>query len=642
MKRVSKRLLLASLLVLCCAPTVGAVETELHGIAGRVLGQASPSTQPLPAATVYAFQLADSSLHKVVTDRQGNFLFDALPAGLYRIIAHKPGFLPGVVLLTRATSDAYQFLELELAEATSQSDTATGDDFWSIRSQIPADVLRDLKVTQIERDTRTAGASAGPQRIAASMEAVTGLDQLAAKSDSQVTGGRVGVQGELGGMRLGLRGDYLQLEPATAFGRGDSGRGAAVAGAASALSLEMADSGGTSVQLTSLSNRLDASDVGDSGAVDFERYGVKFSRPLGQRSRSDFTAQYTSQVNFHRHELSDPLDIPESSRSWRLEGSYTASLNDRATIQTGVRYRELASQLPDGESDPLLAGRSRDQVDLFGRGGLRVQSAVLLEYGLYTTLRDGSVSLVPRGGVVLQMGPTWQASTTLSRKVKDQPVVDPLLDFVPAYFGETGSCDQNEAACYQVVFTHQKSETNTLSFGAADREYDDTRRLYFSDDFFNRLESLYLVPGDRVSEVQFAASHQITPTILARLESSVGEGGGGVFYTAGDVSYENRVTYTVTSLDTEFKSTSTGIFLAFHQLHQDLTGIADDAVADPAFATERLQLTVTQNLNVLLDLAADWALRINMELSRGTSLDTAAGNDGELRRRLLGGISIRF
>jgi hypothetical protein len=633
MRRAGIRALFAlPLAAALCAPAAAEVGA-VHGIAGKVLGERSP----LPAASVYAYQLADASLHKVATDGEGNFLFAALPAGLYRIIAHKAGFVPGVVMLTRATADAYQFLELELAEAE-RAGVVASDDFWSVRAQLPADVLRDIKIAEIELATRTAGASGREARINAEMQAVTGVDQIAAASESQVTGGRLGIQGRVGSMRLGLRGDYLQLEPGAAFDRAD-GRGAS--GEASALSLEMAEAGGTRVRLTTASNRLVTGEEAVA-PVDFERYGVSVTQPLGERSRSDFTAQYTSQVNFHRHGLGDPAEIPEASRSWRFEGSYTAEFSERSTIQTGVRYRELESALGGGGDGTPLGGGSHDEVDLFGRGGLRVRPALLVEYGLYTTLRDGSVSLIPRGGLVVQLGPDWQASTVASRRARADAEVDPLLDFVPAYFGETGACEQNEEACYQLLFTHQKSDTEGLSFGATHREYGDTRRVYFSEDFFNRLESLYLVPGDRVPEAQFAVSRQLTPTILTRLESSVGSGGGGTFYAADDATYENRVSYLVTSLDTEFQGTSTGLFLAFHQIRQDLTNLEDGA-APPTFEAERLQVEVTQNLNVLVDLAADWALKLNMELSRGTTaLAADGGSDHELRKRLLGGIAIRF
>lgn len=633
----------AILAALLCAPSALAADDDgdAPGLIGRVIG----SSSPLPTATVYAYQIADAALHKVVTDGEGRFGFAELPAGLYRVIAHKPGFLPAVVMLSRATADARQFVELQLAE-NDRGGVVPVEDFWSIRAEIPADVLRDIKIAEIELATRAAGSRggdvAGPRfdRIAAEMQAITGVDQIAAATQSQLTGARVGIESRVGSVKLGLRGDYMQLDPGDGLDRRPHGP-AATSGATSTLSLEMASAEGTQVELTSLSNRM-AAGGGDPAPVDFEHYGVKVSQAIGHAGRSDFTAQYTSQLNFHRQGLSDPAEIPESSTSWRFEGSYTQELSERSTFQTGIRYRELDA-LELGDSDPALG--SREQIDVFGRGGLRVMPAVLMEYGLYTTLRDGSVSLIPRGGVVLQLSPTWQASALASHQVHQSD--DPLLgnDFVPAFYGDAGACEQNEEYCYQLVFTHQTSDTDNLSFGAIHREFSDTRRLYFSDDLFDRMESIYLVPGDRVPELQFATSRQLTPTILARFQTSAGEGGGGLFYAADRAAYENRVSYLVTSLDTHFQTTSTGLFLAFHQLDQDLQAI--DAVGptetvDPTYEAQRLQLIVTQNLNILLDLAADWALQLNMEVSRVSSTYPGDRDDGDLRKRLLGGIAIRF
>src|SRR5436305_12156565 len=111
---------------------------HLPGVAGRVTGERSP----LASAGVYAFQLADLRLHKISTDPQGNFLFQDLPAGLYKVIAHKAGFVPVVILLTRTTAQAYQFLELQLSQdampATgaggAKNGAPPGDDFWSLRA----------------------------------------------------------------------------------------------------------------------------------------------------------------------------------------------------------------------------------------------------------------------------------------------------------------------------------------------------------------------------------------------------------------------------------------------------------------------------------------------------------------------------
>ena len=46
-----------------------------------------------------------------------------------------------------------------------------------------------------------------------------------------------------------------------------------------------------------------------------------------------------------------------------------------------------------------------------------MQPAVLIEYGLYSTLSDGSLALTPQGGVVLQLGSDWQVEASAARRV---------------------------------------------------------------------------------------------------------------------------------------------------------------------------------------------------------------------------------
>ena len=95
--------------------------------------------------------------------------------------------------------------------------------------------------------------------------------------------------------------------------------------------------------------------------------------------------------------------------------------------------------------------------------------------------------------------------------------------------------------------------------------------LYFDDDFLNHFESLYLVQGDKLPELQVVVQRHVAPRVLARLESTYADGGGGLLYAIDDSPYENRVSYLVTSLDTRFQSSSTGVFLAFHHLQQGAT-----------------------------------------------------------------------
>jgi hypothetical protein len=161
-------------------------------------------------------------------------------------------------------------------------------------------------------------------------------------------------------------------------------------------------------------------------------------------------------------------------------------------------------------------------------------------------------------------------------------------------------------------------------------------RVYFSDDFFDRLESLYLVPGDELPEVKFGVSRRLSPQILTSLQSSVAFGGGGTFVAADRKPYENQVHYVVTSLDTQFQHTATGVFVALHHLSQELEPLAGPDRSAPQMEFDRLRLELTQDLNILFDLAAQWAVQLNMEVSRGPI------SSDELRRRLMGGIAVKF
>src|SRR5215475_8255651 len=122
--RKSVPLILAA--VTLVGQAAGARAQRLPGVGGLVRGESNP----LSAAHVYAYQITDLSLHQVLTDAQGNFLFRDLPAGFYKIIAHKVGFVPRVVPLARKAAKDYQRVEVDLPQ--SQAGAAKEDDFWGL------------------------------------------------------------------------------------------------------------------------------------------------------------------------------------------------------------------------------------------------------------------------------------------------------------------------------------------------------------------------------------------------------------------------------------------------------------------------------------------------------------------------------
>ncbi|HVT19642.1 MAG TPA: carboxypeptidase-like regulatory domain-containing protein [Thermoanaerobaculia bacterium] len=662
------------------------VQARPSGVAGRVVSQ----TSVLASVQVYAYELADLSLHKALTDPQGNFLFQDLPAGLYKIIAHKPGFVPAVLMLTRATAQAYQFLELQLAQPevrARQNGTAATDDFWALRASIPADVLRDIELGEAPAELASHPGSGGSStrygplqgvtvatKSAAllrdfhtEMQAMTGVGQVADLGGGQVSGGKVGIEGRLGEVSVGLRGRFWQIGGDSFAARRAGGTGRAGDGQTRAVSLDLQTSPTSNISLTSLNNHLVSRNLDGQPQVGLEHYQVSWSQALGENSRSDFAAQYTSENNYYRYGTVDPAEIPGASRTWKVEGAYTTSLGDRSTLQTGVRYREYQFGLASGAGANLPGtppGLGRSSLDFFGRGGLRIEPPLLVEYGLYSTLRDGSIALTPQGGMVLQLGSGWQVRGSTSRRVYQQtPAVS--SEFLPALFKESDLCEEGGKACYEINLSHRASDENVVSLSAVERTLGRTLRLYFSDELFDRLETLYLVPGDRLPELRFMLTRRLSPRVVTKLESTVAAGGGGTFVAADGQPYRNRVRYMVTSLDTRFKSTATGVFVAVHHISQDLSRLGPGSGAPagilasaslpgagagvtagtPGGSTgasfDRLQLTLTQDLNILMNLAAEWAVQLNMELSRGL-VPYLPTQDPQLHRRFLGGLAVRF
>ena len=158
-------------------------------------------------------------MHKVLTDAGGRFLFADLPAGIYKLIAHKAGLAPAIQLLQRDAADSAQFVELQLTKEASADLT----DFWSVRSEIPADVLREI-TAPLEAGTETASeapevanlvigsSSQMDSRLLAEVSALSGVHDVTPNASARLTGANVGLRGRLGKVKLTMEGDFQTFE----------------------------------------------------------------------------------------------------------------------------------------------------------------------------------------------------------------------------------------------------------------------------------------------------------------------------------------------------------------------------------------------------------------------------------------------
>ncbi len=608
-------------------------------IEGRVVG----GDRPVAKASVYAYEVASYALEKVRTDGRGRFLFRSLPAGMYKIIAYKQGFVPTIALLLRRKVEDHHFLELQMRDEQI-GDVRQGEDYWTIRSRLPPDVLRDVQHfwRRDENAFEPGMTLAGVSRIEGEMLAHGGLENLGeGMGEAQYTSAEFELQGTVGAMHLGLNGQYQLLTP-----DGELGRESLPEAEARSVAVAIETAGDARLSVTSSSGQMVNIRDGGIAPVDLEHYQMRFSGRTGERGHSDVKAQYTQEANYHQGGGIDPIEIPEASRTWLLEGVYTGALTNRTSLEAGLSYRQrtgeggyLTSFADFGSpaADPL----SDETLGVYGLAGSQILPRVVVEYGLFSSVRDGGLSLMPHGGMVVDLGAKWQARTSFARRVETEDSAQPYHGFSTAFYNDENACRNVGEACYEVFFSRGEND-ESISVGAVHREYAETLRLYFSPDFFNRLESLFVVKGDQLPELQFSMVRRIAPRILAKLESNIASGGGGIFYATDEVPYENQVRYLVTSLDTRFQQTSTGVFVAFHHLEQELNPTVDAAGSSSSeVEMQRLQLMLTQDLNVLADFASNWAVRFNVELSRG-STPFRLTSDDELHKKLTGGISVSF
>lgn len=619
-------------------PALAAEEDATPRVSGRVLGQ----ERPVSSAQVFAWDVATYAVEKVLTDQKGQFLFESLPAGLYKIIAHKSGFVPAVEMLLRRSPEARQFVELELM-AEEAGDVRQGETYWETRARIPADVLQQIRQLGLESSAPAADHLLGADQFEARMAAQGGVAQLGeGYGYAQLTDTTVEVRGNLGQTRVDVDGHYLELAAT------DEGSPLPDAGVQSmSLAVERPGEGRLSVSASA----SDLTELRGEEAVDVDLTNVRVGWS-GQTAggSSDFSAQLTEESNYYNSGLESGLQLPGASRTLDVHAVHHRDLTANTTLRAGMSYRQREGYNLLNADGSFKEDTEMDQaVGMYGVAGSQIQPRVLVEYGVFSTMRDNELSLVPHGGIVVKLGSSdWKARSSFSKRVEGRRAAEetsPFERFNSAFFGDQGTCRQAGETCYEVTFERGAQDNETLSVGAIHREFAETLRLYFSEDFFNRLESLLVVPGDEIPELQFRMVRQVSPKVLAKLESNIASGGGGIFYATDDRAYQNEVRYLVTSLDTRFQRTSTGVFLAFHHLEQILNPVAsaqdDPNGTHPELEIQRLQLMLTQDLSALANIAPSLAVRFNMELSRGAT-PYQLTDDDELHKKLTGGISLSF
>ena len=654
----------AAVALFAAAPVRAGLDVPSLGdpTAGRLVGRVHAGKAPLPAAQVYVYDVADSSKLLATTDRFGRYAFQPLPAGIYRVIAHRPGYVPAVAELTRTTGESVQSLDFELGIRARRSGNGGKDDdedFWSIRARIPSDVLRQIQIAEAIADDSDWALETAIQRerFEAELRTLSGIEE-AGEAGALVLGSQLDLRSRFGETQLALRSDLREFKR-QAF-MADTAQ--QPVGDSQAFALDV-NHRGSNIQFTSQRHRFQGPHAGawddlDSTDAGLESYGVRLEQLAGGGA-SHFEARYTADNNFH-HGFGDlyagpsgvhsralaAIDSPMSSTTLEFRGAYERQITASTSLETGISYRERQAY-----GDGPLSSWGEDphqRFDVFGQGDWEIQPTVVLEYGMFSTLSDGSLSFTPQAGFVVELGPHWLASVAASRRVDSEQFL--FRDFLPVQYQDDETCSTTYEHCYRVTLSRRlgaSGQDRGFEFGVNRRQFADNVRLYFSRDVFDRLESLLLVDGDQVEEIQFGLQQRLGEKILTRVSSSAAVGGGGLLRAKDGSSLRNDVRYLVASADTHFERSSTGVLVAYRWVEQELSPVTHNvadfrpARADTVLAVERIQVVLTQDLPWVTGLQ-NWALQLEMQLSRGHVPIESSHDPDQLRRRVVAGIAVRF
>ena len=600
------------------------------GLSGRVLR----AQEPVAQAAVYAYQVVERSYRSVTTDRSGEFLFEDLPAGLYKLVAHKAGVPPVVLMLARKAADESQYVQVELPDAAAAGEA----DFWSLRGEVPGDVLRDLDPTTISLASYHLDAPA-PAALVGAVQANASVRELGAGRLAEMTGAEVGLHGELGQFKVRVEGEFQNIAGGSSAA---SARRAheALSGSMASFRVGLENAAAGQVGISGETQELLARRGSKLDAFDFSQYEVSYLRDFGEERSTDLVAQYLETAGVAEGRVL-PRSLPAAARLFSVQGNYLQVVGDSSKLRAGVRYREAFRV---GPWIPGELGTAR-YLDLWSRGETELDAALVVQYGLFTTTHDGAVSFSPKGGLLVRLNPEWQASLAATHRFVEGDE-DPLRsDFMPMLLAQTLGCESVDTTCYEAQMVRGEGEDSTFSVKASVREFDRTVRLFVRDDLLTSDEGIFLVPGDRLPQLEATLSQRLGRSVVASWSSRYTAGGGGEYRAANRNSYANDVEIFSTSLDAHIEPTSTGIYLAFLRVDQQLDPVRRPGRRWHSPATthfERLELALSQDLSQVFDLASSWAVRLGMELARGTTLLAPAEDGKELRRRLTTSVAVRF
>jgi hypothetical protein len=565
---------------------------------------------------------AASVVRILKTDAEGTFcLADATP-GVYSVLAAVPGFRSASAqILHRTTANSLSFVRLDLdrdRQGILPSGPGGALDPWAARAVLGGDVLRDQAVAEGSPPTApapgpVAAASASRSSVAAVpfRGSVASLQAFAAEGAGARSQASLDVSGSLGGgVRWGLSGEYDRVQS----------QGGEMVGGASSVALDLLPAAGQSIRVSSRRSDIPGLESADAR---LDAHSVDWTASRNNGSRASVSARLLSHRNLEPASLHKALFHQQGS-ALEVNARYRSELGEGRFVRVHAGYR---SDVTAGSTatDP----RPYREARVGGAAGVRLLDALLVEAG-----GTGDYSAASRGvAPELTLSVEALAGLTVygfaSRRFEQRVPGVPVSGIVGI---DGADLVRATRALYRAGARFEGHATNRLELEASRREISEAFQLLLDTDLIDRVDALYLFPGDVADEASGSVTFAIKENVAARLALLGGHVyGDGI--EAGTTSNEAR--YWVSSARIDVLPSGTSVSLRYRLLEQEL-GAGGEAYRN---GRESIDVTLAQELPIrVLRSSSRWQALFSVAMgSRQEGLEDARPN-----RQMAGGLSLSF
>ncbi|MHB8799334.1 MAG: carboxypeptidase-like regulatory domain-containing protein [Thermoanaerobaculia bacterium] len=564
---------------------------------------------------------AASVVRVLKTDGEGTFcLADASP-GVYSVLAAVPGFRSATAqVLHRASGESLSFVRLDLDRdrpGVLPAGPGGALDPWTARAVLGGDVLRDEAPvgapTPASGSARASAASvsasaAVPLPLRGTVRSLQGFGAEGSESLSQTA---LDVRGSLGkDATWGLSGEFDRL---TAAGGEQLGRTSRVA-------LDVLPARGHSIHVSSRRSELPSFDSPDAR---LDAHSVDWAAEPGRGSRASVSARLVSHRNLEPT-LPTPLFQGEG-RALAVDARYRSEVGEGRFVRLYVGYR---SDL--GDSTVALAARSGQEARVGGAAGVRLLDALLVEAGGTGDYSDSSRGLTPEITVSLEALAGVTVYGFASRRFEQRDPNAPLYGLVGIDAADLVRATRSH---YRAGTRLESGDgTTRLELEASRREISDAFQLLLDSELIDRVDALYLFPGDVSDEASGSFSFVLGPGLAARLAVTAGRARG-----EGDVpgALRNHARYQVSSARIDVLPSGTAVSVRYRLLEQEL-----GQAAAYRNGRESVDVTVAQEIPipVLRALGSRWQALFSVALENRREGDSPVRPN----RQMSGGLSLTF